>query len=188
MSYAAAAPPSWLSGYASLLCLANLIISTALATGTLHPGLIVTAVVLFDAVVVALVVWNIFRIGRTVLGMRQRRMTLWIIVDAFLSNTLLYVIVQMALWKLGASFDDFGIFTKTGNVHPFYALYDLSIFTFWLITSTGVYDNQPLHEAARTMVALELLFNSVMTYAFLAAAFSKYIGKRLKASTSSAKR
>lgn len=97
-------------------------------------------------------------------------LTLWHLLEVIAAHVLGQSALSYLVWKAGALAGDYSMYSHTGNVTSGYAAYDLLVYTALMVTGGGIVDNEPLHEAARVLIAVQLVWNNVTIVIILAAA------------------
>ncbi len=112
--------------------------------------------IVFDLVAVAIgfinIGWLTYLVFNT-LGRGHYIITTWQIADTIFGYLLAQTAVNVFVWKTSVFANVFSNTPATASV--FFALYDLFIYTFLLLTSGGVIDNFPVSEATRVLAALQ---------------------------------
>jgi len=127
---------------------------------------------ILDIIILSLNAVNIVYLAYLIFGTRgigHYSLTVWKVLDALMGNMLSNVIISTMLWKIGAASSIYNMFSHTGKVSVWYALYDLMIYSFLLINGGGVVDNIAVNEAARLFSAFQEVWNTVVIVVIIAA-------------------
>lgn len=120
------------------------------------------------AILVSAIVWIFYLVFGT-RGIGHYQLKLWYIFDIVLGEVIAHVGISMILWMSPARTGDFTMFTHTGNVTPFYALYDQFLYIIDMLNGGGIVDNIPVGETARAVISLQLLMHSFVILIVLSA-------------------
>lgn len=149
-----------------------LLLTTGTLLASLSDALLIVSV-LFDAAAFVLGVAGIVTLMYLVFytqGRGHYQLTLWKVADAFFGNILAQSALNLLTWKLARS-SSVTVFSNTlPSVSSWYALYDLVLYAALLLTGGGVTDNLALHEATRTIAAVQSAWSAFTVIVIFAAA------------------
>lgn len=151
-----------LLGWITLLGAGTLVISTAILEAGITLGTVIVSATL-NLLYFLLVIFVIAWIGYLVFGTRgigHYQLRVWHVFDILLGEFLAQTGLSMVLWMTAAQRGNFAMFSHTGNVDPFYALYDQFLYIVDMLNGGGIIDSQPIGEAARLFLSLQLIIHS----------------------------
>ena len=151
-----------LLGWIALIGVATLVISTAILEAGITLGTTIVSATL-NLLYFSLAVFAIAWIGYLVFGTHgigHYQLRVWHVFDLLLAEFLAQTGLSMVLWITAAQRGNFAMFSHTGNVDPFYALYDQFLYIVDMLNGGGIIDSQPIGEAARLFVSLQLIIHS----------------------------
>ena len=170
----AGVPSNILFGRSTLICSALLIVGTSVASIDIQDtALVVIDLLLFDTVSILVSGFNVIWLAYLVFGTKgagHYKLTVWSITDTLIGHLLFHTSISIWLWKAAAVNGVYTVFSHTGDVSAWYALYDSTIYAFHLFGGGGIIDNVPVAEAARIISAIEMLWNAIVFLLMIAAA------------------
>jgi len=162
-------------GYITFISILEILASTIIVSFDGKDNITSTTVAIstiLDIIILSLNAVNIVYLAYLIFGTRgigHYSLTVWKVLDALMGNMLSNVIISTMLWKIGAASSIYNMFSHTGKVSVWYALYDLMIYSFLLINGGGVVDNIAVNEAARLFSAFQEVWNTVVIVVIIAA-------------------
>jgi hypothetical protein len=161
-------------GYITFISILEILASTIIVSfdGANPTTTTVAISTILDIIILVLNAVNIVYVAYLIFGTRgigHYSLTIWRVLDALIGNMLANVIISTMLWKIGAASSIYNMFSHTGKVSVWYALYDLMIYSFLLINGGGVVDNIAVNEAARLFSAFQEVWNTVVIVVIIAA-------------------
>ena len=163
-----------LFGKSTLICLVLLLAGTTIVSADRHSvELLVLTIIFFDTASLIVASSNVVWLGYLVFGTKgagHYKLTVWSLADTLIGHLLFHTSISNLLWKSGAAGGVYTVFSHTGDVSAWYALYDLTIYAFQLFGGGGIVENVPLAEMARLMSALEMLWNAIVLLLMIASA------------------
>jgi hypothetical protein len=158
-------------GWVSLTGAATVIISTAILEAGLHVGVVTVAAILnllFFCLAIFVIAWIGYLVFGTH-GIGHYQLRVWHMFDVLLGEFIAQTGLSMVLWMTAAQRGNFAMFSHTGDVDPFYALYDQFLYIVDMLNGGGVVDSQPIGEAARLFLSLQLVMHSFAVLIVLSA-------------------
>lgn len=158
-------------GWVTLTGVATLTISTALLEAGLHVGVVTVSAILnllFFLLAVFVIVWIGYLVFGTH-GVGHYQLRIWHTFDVLLGEFIAQTGLSMVLWMTAAQRGNFAMFSHTGDVDPFYALYDQFLYIVDMLNGGGIVDSQPIGEAARLFLSLQLIMHSFTVLVVLSA-------------------
>lgn len=158
-------------GWVTLTGLATLTISTAILEAGWHIGAVTIAAILnilFFLLAIFVIVWIGYLVFGTH-GIGHYQLRVWHTFDVLLGEVIAQTGLSIVLWMTAAQRGNFAMFSHTGDVDPFYALYDQFLYIVDMLNGGGIVDSQPIGEAARLFLSLQLIIHSFTVLVVLSA-------------------
>jgi len=160
-----------LLGWISLTGVLTLSVSTAILEADINVATVCISAILnllFFLLTVFVIVWIGYLVFGTH-GIGHYQLRVWHTFDILLGEFIAHTGLSMVLWMTAAQRGNFAMFSHTGDVDPFYALYDQFLYIVYMLNGGGIVDSQPLGEAARLFLSLQLIMHSFTVLIVLSA-------------------
>jgi hypothetical protein len=160
-----------LLGWVTLTGILILVVSTALLEAGIKVSTVSISVILnllFFVLALFVIAWIGYLVFGTH-GIGHYQLRVWHTFDILLGEFIAQTGLSMVLWMTAALRGNFSMYSHTGDVDPFYAVYDLFLYTVDMLNGGGIVDSQPVGEVARLFLSLQLIIHSFTILVVLSA-------------------